>query len=47
MKKTLILLTLLAAATSLSACNTFEGLGQDIQSGGKKIEKTAGSNKSY
>lgn len=29
----------------LSACNTIEGLGQDIQKGGQKLEKTAEKNK--
>ncbi len=30
---------------ALSACNTIEGAGQDIKSGGKAIEKTADDNK--
>ncbi len=29
----------------LSACNTMEGLGQDIQKGGEKLEKSADKNK--
>jgi len=37
MKKFLLLLALLA----LSACNTFQGLGKDIQKGGAVIEKAA------
>ncbi|WP_207458041.1 entericidin A/B family lipoprotein [Azospirillum sp. SYSU D00513] len=28
-------------AGSLAACNTFEGVGQDVQSGGRAIEGTA------
>lgn len=28
------------AALGLSACNTVEGVGQDIQAGGKAIEKS-------
>lgn len=30
---------------SLTACNTIEGAGQDIQAGGVKIEKTADEHK--
>ncbi len=29
------------AAFGLSACNTVEGVGQDIQQGGKALEKAA------
>lgn len=29
----------------LSACNTFEGMGQDMQKGGESLEKTADRNK--
>ena len=32
---------LLAAATLLSACNTVEGVGKDVQSVGQTLEKTA------
>ena len=35
------ILSILAAAFVLSACNTMEGLGKDIQKGGAKIEKAA------
>ncbi len=38
-------LILLAGATLLTACNTIEGLGQDIKKGGEKIEKAADKNK--
>ena len=31
----------LMGVMSLSACNTVEGLGQDIQKGGEVIEKAA------
>jgi len=27
--------------TSLTACNTFEGAGQDVQAGGRAIERSA------
>ena len=37
MKKLLLLLAVLA----LTACNTFNGLGKDIQKGGAVIEKAA------
>jgi len=37
MKKFLLILALLA----LAGCNTFEGLGKDIQKGGAAIEKAA------
>ena len=40
-----ILLPLLAVITLASACNTFEGLGQDVQKGGSAIEKSADKNK--
>ncbi len=36
---------MLAFAVSLSACNTMEGAGQDIQKGGEKIEDAADRNK--
>jgi predicted small secreted protein len=29
------------AALALSACNTIRGMGQDVQSVGKTVEKTA------
>ena len=36
--KTVILLT---AATILAACNTVQGVGQDVEAAGEKIEETA------
>ena len=39
----LALLALLLPA--LSACNTFEGLGQDVQKAGSSLEKAADKNK--
>ncbi|WP_084627775.1 entericidin A/B family lipoprotein [Elstera litoralis] len=40
--KTLLLLaTLLAGTALLAACNTVAGAGQDMQQGGKAIEKSA------
>ena len=38
MKKIVILVAALAV---LAGCNTFEGLGKDIQKGGQKLEKAA------
>ena len=38
-------LLLALSALSLSACNTVEGMGKDIQSGGQAIERTAEENK--
>ncbi len=37
----LIALFALVGFASLSACNTVEGLGQDIKKGGEAIEKAA------
>ena len=33
--------TLLLAVLVLAGCNTMEGLGKDIQTGGEKLEKAA------
>jgi len=40
-----LMLILLALPVLLSACNTVEGAGEDIQSGGRAIERTANENK--
>jgi predicted small secreted protein len=34
-------LTLLLATLALSACNTMQGVGEDVQAGGEAIEDTA------
>jgi predicted small secreted protein len=34
-------ITLLLAVLVLAGCNTMEGLGKDIQTGGEKLEKAA------
>jgi predicted small secreted protein len=39
-----IIATILGAFI-LTACNTMEGFGQDVQAGGKKIEKEADRNR--
>ncbi len=44
MRRIIITLALLAVPL-LAACNTMEGMGQDIQKGGKSIEKSADENK--
>ena len=44
-------ITLIAASLlslfALSACNTVEGVGQDIEAGGDAIEDAAERNKNY
>ncbi|MFZ4573145.1 MAG: entericidin A/B family lipoprotein [Phycisphaerales bacterium] len=39
--KRVLLLSCCAAALSLVACNTVEGVGKDIQKGGEKLENAA------
>jgi entericidin B len=43
--KFISVLLLAFSALSLSACNTIEGVGKDIQAGGQAIERTADQNK--
>lgn len=46
--KALYTLAILAVLTvSLSACNTMEGLGEDTQAAGNKLERAAEDNKNY
>lgn len=45
MKKLIALGALLFAVLSLNACNTISGVGKDVQSAGKGIEKSAEENK--
>ncbi|MEY4562706.1 MAG: Entericidin EcnA/B family [Pseudomonadota bacterium] len=40
MKSILVVLTLVSAC-ALSACNTVEGFGQDVQKAGEKLEDAA------
>lgn len=40
MRKTLITISLLSFV-ALSACNTVRGVGRDVESVGKSVEKTA------
>jgi entericidin B len=39
--KTFILVGLLAMAGALTACNTVQGAGKDLERGGEKIQDTA------
>jgi predicted small secreted protein len=38
---------IIAIALLLSGCNTFEGIGRDIEAAGDKIEDAASTNKKY
>jgi predicted small secreted protein len=39
------IIAIILGAFVLSACNTMEGFGQDVQAGGKKIERSADEHK--
>lgn len=39
------LITLITLPLSLTGCNTIEGAGQDIQEGGKSLERAAKKNR--
>jgi entericidin B len=41
MKKTISILFLLAMSVGLTACNTFRGMGQDVERGGEKVQDAA------
>jgi len=43
MKKPLILTALIILLSSLSACNTINGMGKDIKKAGEKIEDASKS----
>lgn len=43
--KKFVVAALLMALTGLSACNTMEGAGEDIQAGGRALENSADRNK--
>nr|WP_209988830.1 entericidin A/B family lipoprotein [Azospirillum picis] len=40
-REVVLLTFLMALAAMLTGCNTVEGVGQDVQSGGRAIERTA------
>ncbi|HYE48571.1 MAG TPA: entericidin A/B family lipoprotein [Azospirillaceae bacterium] len=44
--KKLLAAGLLLAATAVSACNTVAGAGEDLQAGGRAVERTANDVKS-
>ncbi len=44
MRKLMAVLMVLAMG-ALAGCNTFEGLGKDVQRGGEKIENSADRNR--
>ncbi|HFF8986350.1 entericidin A/B family lipoprotein [Serratia marcescens] len=41
LKKSIIAIFYLMILTSLTACNTTRGVGEDIQAGGKAIQRSA------
>jgi len=41
MKKIISVLSILMFAFSLSACNTMQGLGKDVERGGEKVQGAA------
>lgn len=45
MNKMIAVLFMLVSVVALSACNTMEGAGKDIQKGGEKLENAADKNK--
>jgi entericidin B len=47
LKKIIYCFAALAAALSLSACNTVGGVGKDVERGGQKIQDEAKEHKTY
>lgn len=47
MKRFLALIMAAAFGLTLAGCNTMEGIGEDVQAGGKKLENSAERNKRY
>ncbi|MFA6179108.1 MAG: entericidin A/B family lipoprotein [Methylophilaceae bacterium] len=45
MNRILAVVLLVAGVLALTACNTMEGVGKDVQKGGEKIENAADKNK--
>lgn len=45
MYKIITTLILCGLSSIIISCNTMEGMGKDIKTGGKKLEKTAKENK--
>lgn len=46
MKKLILMITSFLLLAGITACNTMEGLGQDVQTAGEKLEESAKDNKS-
>ncbi len=45
MKKIISVLSILTVTIGLSACNTMQGMGKDIERGGEKVQDSAERNK--
>lgn len=45
MKKMISILGILMVTLGLSACNTMQGMGKDIERGGEKVQGAADRNK--
>jgi entericidin B len=43
MKKLITVLGIVLFTSGLTACNTFRGMGQDVERGGEKVQDAAGS----
>lgn len=41
MKKTISILSILMFTIGLSACNTMQGFGKDVERGGEKVQNAA------
>ncbi len=44
-KSRLLTIILFTASTLLAGCNTMHGMGQDVESGGQKIQKESDRNR--
>lgn len=47
MKRFFALILSAAFGLTLAGCNTMEGVGEDVQAGGKKLERSAERNRNY
>lgn len=47
LKKIIYCFAALAAALTLSACNTMSGVGKDVERGGQKIQEESKEHKTY
>ncbi len=45
MYQLIVIFICIAISLLATACNTMEGLGKDVQKGGKKLERSADKNK--